>query len=271
DLAVRPRLHAGPLDAVVEIPGLARRPVLHVAGRAAAAARIDPHADVALGHPFLRIADLPALVLIARTGHHVGLLLFHALPGSLVAVLEVQPLAIRAVAQENRVTSLLHRPEDVATKHQPVVHGDRHVPVDLHAVADFADLAITHDVLLLKIFTASGDDVSSRSCLGNDGEENEGRAVGPGVQRHVAAVHFGRPVARIVVHERTHAGPHLAERFDSCAGLAWKDIVGPTHRQRDSVALRQGDAGRPDLDVDLVDLAGRKLLLLVVCVIGAVG
>src|ERR1017187_5153305 len=41
DLAVRPRLHARPLDAIVKVLGLARRPVLDVAGRAAAAARID--------------------------------------------------------------------------------------------------------------------------------------------------------------------------------------------------------------------------------------
>src|SRR5262249_19136505 len=38
DLAVRPRLRAGPFDAVVEILRLARRPVLDMAGRAAAAA-----------------------------------------------------------------------------------------------------------------------------------------------------------------------------------------------------------------------------------------
>src|SRR5664279_1833430 len=78
DLTVRPRLHAGPLHAIIIVLGLARRPMLHVSGRAAAAARIDAYAHVAIWHPLFRVADFPALVLVARTRHHVRLLLFHA-------------------------------------------------------------------------------------------------------------------------------------------------------------------------------------------------
>src|SRR5262245_34347096 len=38
NLAIRPRLLSGPLDAVMEVLGLARRPMLDITGRAAAAA-----------------------------------------------------------------------------------------------------------------------------------------------------------------------------------------------------------------------------------------
>src|SRR5690348_8244558 len=66
DFAVRPGLDAGPFDAVVEVPGLARRPMLDIAGRPAAAARVDAHADIAVRYPFLGVADFPALVLVGR-------------------------------------------------------------------------------------------------------------------------------------------------------------------------------------------------------------
>ena len=66
DLAVAPGLRARPLDAVVEVLGLARRPHVEIAGRAAGAARIDAHDRVAVRHPFLRIDQLPVLVLVAR-------------------------------------------------------------------------------------------------------------------------------------------------------------------------------------------------------------
>src|SRR6266404_5203858 len=82
DLAVRPGLHAGPFDAVVEVLGLARREMIDEAGRAAGAAGIDPHAGIVVRHPFLRIDHLPALVEIAGAGGHVGMLLRHALPGA---------------------------------------------------------------------------------------------------------------------------------------------------------------------------------------------
>ena len=44
DLAVRPRLHAGPVDAGRDVLRLARRPCFEIARRAAGAARIHPHA-----------------------------------------------------------------------------------------------------------------------------------------------------------------------------------------------------------------------------------
>ena len=88
DLAVAPGLRAGPLDAVVEVLRLARRPHVEIAGRAAGAARVDAHAGIAVRHPFLRIDQLPVLVLVARALQHLGRGLGQARPVALVAFLE---------------------------------------------------------------------------------------------------------------------------------------------------------------------------------------
>ena len=138
DLAARPRLHAGPFDAVVEILGLARREVVDEAGRAAGAAGIDAHAGVVVRHPFLRIDHFPALVEVARASGDVGMLLGHALPCAGIAILEGKPLGIGTVAEDHRIAAILRRAEDIGAQHQAVVHRDRDIPVDAHAVADFA-------------------------------------------------------------------------------------------------------------------------------------
>src|SRR5262249_30535202 len=108
DLAVRPRLHAGPFDAVVEILGLARREMVDEAGRATAPARIDAHAGIVVRHPFLGIDHFPALIEIARAGGDVGMLFSHALPRARIAILEREAFGIRAVAQDHRIAALLH-------------------------------------------------------------------------------------------------------------------------------------------------------------------
>src|SRR5262245_64440067 len=90
------------------------------------------------------------------------------------------------------------------------------------------------------------------------------------VQRDVAAEDRGRAVARVVMSERPDAGPHLAERLDAGARLAGIHIIGAADGQRDPITFWQNDAGRPDLDVNLVDLARRQLLLLIVRMIRAV-
>src|SRR5215472_3296609 len=65
DLAGAPGLDARPLDTVVKIFGLARRKVIDVSGRAAAATRVYARADVIVGHPLFRIDDFPVLILVA--------------------------------------------------------------------------------------------------------------------------------------------------------------------------------------------------------------
>src|SRR6185312_3626376 len=120
DLAVRPGLHAGPLDAVVEVGRLARREVVDVARRAPRAARIDTHADVAFGHPFLRVYHFPALVDVARAVRDVRVLRDHSLPGARVAVLESEPLGVGPVAEDDRIAPLRLWPEHVGTQHEAV-------------------------------------------------------------------------------------------------------------------------------------------------------
>ena len=142
DLAVRPRLHAGPFDAVVEILGLARREMIDEARRHAAAAGIDPHAGVIMRHPFLRIDHFPALIEIARTGGDVGMLVRHALPGARIAVLEGETLGIGPVAQDHRIVAVGDRTEHVGAQHEAVIHRDRHIPIDAHAVARFGAMLV---------------------------------------------------------------------------------------------------------------------------------
>ena len=64
----------------------------------------------------------------------------HALPGARIAVLEGKPLGIGAICQDHRIAAFGDRAEHVGAQDEPIVHGDRHVPVDAHAVAGFAAL-----------------------------------------------------------------------------------------------------------------------------------
>ena len=137
-LAVRPRLHAGPLDAVVEVLRLARSEVIDEAGRTAGAARIDAHADVAVGHPFFRIDDLPALISVGRSVRNVRMLRHHALPRARVAFLKCQTLRVRAVTQDDGIASRVGRAEYIRAQRQPVIHRNRGIPFDAHAVAELA-------------------------------------------------------------------------------------------------------------------------------------
>ncbi len=117
-------------DAVVEVAGLARREMVDEARRAPRAARIDAHAGVALGDPFLRVDHFPVLVLVARTAGDVGMLRHHALPGARIAVLEREPFRVGAVAQNNRIAARSVGKKDVGAQHQSIVHADGNVPVD---------------------------------------------------------------------------------------------------------------------------------------------
>src|SRR5213075_2817577 len=114
------------------------------AGRTPGAATVDADDDIIVRHPLFRIDHLPALILVGRAGRHVGADFAHPLPLLAVEIVEVQPLAVRAVGHDDRIAALLDRPVDVAAKNDAVVHLDRHVPVDPHPIADFADFAVAH-------------------------------------------------------------------------------------------------------------------------------
>src|SRR5205814_486241 len=64
DFARAPRLRGAPLDALVDVARLARVVVAEVAGRTPGAARIHPHARIALRHPLLQVDDLQDLVAV---------------------------------------------------------------------------------------------------------------------------------------------------------------------------------------------------------------
>ena len=109
-------------------------------GEQPAPREFDAHAGVIVRHPFLRIDHFPALVEIARAGGDVGMLFRHALPGARIAVLEGKPLGVGAVAQDHRIAAFGDRAKHVGAQNKAVVHGDRHVPIDAHAVAGLAAL-----------------------------------------------------------------------------------------------------------------------------------
>src|SRR5204863_86872 len=73
-------------------------------------------------------------VAVRRAGERVGVLARHDLPRRLVALLEGEALAVRPVAQQRRELAAHVRAEDIRAQLQPVVHADRYVPVDLHAL-----------------------------------------------------------------------------------------------------------------------------------------
>src|SRR5262249_52798208 len=138
DLAVAPGLLGRPLDALVEVFRLARRPDVETAWRAACAARVDAHARIAVRHPLLGIDHFPVLVLVRGARGHVGMLLDHPAPLVRVEILEVEPLAVRAVGQDHRVLAVTWRTKHVGAQHEVVVDADGDGPVDAHAVAELA-------------------------------------------------------------------------------------------------------------------------------------
>src|SRR5262249_17992790 len=75
------------------------------------------------------------LIRVAGAGGHVGVLGDHPPPLVGVEILEVQPLAVRPVRQDDRERPVVRGTKDVGAQHEPVVHPDRHVPLDAHAVA----------------------------------------------------------------------------------------------------------------------------------------
>src|SRR5947199_1353658 len=91
------------------------------------------------------------------------------------------------------------------------------------------------------------------------------------MQRGAAAVDGGWAVARIVVQERTAAAQLVLEVRQPCARAFLPFVVAPSHAERQAIAWRHDDAGRPDLDVEHHRLSGLERLAFIVLVIRAPG
>src|SRR5262249_23246157 len=88
------------------------------------------------------------------------------------------------------------------------------------------------------------------------------------MQCRLAAEDFQRPIARVVMQEWPIAGEfvfHVRKPATRSAGI---HIVAAAYCQCYPMALRDNDAGRNNLNIELTDLSGLELLLFVVCVIG---
>ena len=170
DLAVRPGLAARPFDAVVEVLGLARRPVAPCKPGERPAPRESTRTHTyPSGTHFSGSQTSQLWYLLVEPAATLGCFEHHPVPGGLVAVLEMQPFAVGSVAEEHRISSLLDRPEDIGAQHQPIIHLDRHVPIDAHAVADFADLAVAHVIFPQLCFMCGPRYVPSPACGGGLG------------------------------------------------------------------------------------------------------
>jgi hypothetical protein len=137
DLAVRPGLRACPFDAIIKVFGFARRPHFEISGRATGATGIDAHNGIAVGHPLLGINQLPVLILVARALQRFGKGFHQPHPRALVCFRKGKTLGVRPIAEDDGILAVSDRPKDIGAQQKPVVHLDRGVPIDAHAVADF--------------------------------------------------------------------------------------------------------------------------------------
>ena len=156
NLAVAPRLNRGPLDAIVVILALARRPDLHHSRRVTSAAAVDANTDIAVGNPLLRIDDFPVLIFVGRTLSDLGIFANHVVPTTFVkGILESQALGVRPQGHDDGIVPVVERPEDVGAQDDTVLHRDRHVPIDAHAVGDhtlsFHAFGSFHDFLPIEL------------------------------------------------------------------------------------------------------------------------
>ena len=131
-LAVRPLLLPRPFDGVGEVPGLARGEDVEIAGRAAGAARIDPHAGVAPWHPYLGVDRLPGEPAVLGAFQDVGVHLHQRIPERLVVFLILDALAVGAARQHDGHLRLGVGPEYVDPQHHPVIHLDGQITFDNH-------------------------------------------------------------------------------------------------------------------------------------------
>ncbi len=105
---------------------------------------------------------------------------------------------------------------------------------------------------------------------GNHRQEHVGWPVAPGVNRHLSAENGRRPVPGLGVQERPTPCKfvlHVRQLPPAPSGI---DIILAPNGKGNSIARMNDNAGRPDLDVELVDLPRGQGLFLIVRVIRTV-
>src|SRR5213078_1084530 len=115
-LSAAPGLYRRPLDAQVDVARLARVVVAQIARRAPGAARIDPDANVAVGHPLFGIDHFPVGVLVAAARDRVRIVARHDFPCGLVALLEREPLPIRPIGKNHGIAPFCRGAEHVGAE-----------------------------------------------------------------------------------------------------------------------------------------------------------
>lgn len=185
DLAVTPRLISGPLDALVEILALPRGERVEVTGRPSGTTHVNPDTHVPIRDPLLGVRQLVHLVLPAGPLQDIGMIADHLLPFVGHQLFEGEPLAVGAVAGDDRVTAGRGWPEDIGAQHEAVAYLDRHVPLDRHRT----DLVDTKRFLGGRIVRHGRDSFGRRSVVpGADPVELDRlAALGIGSPRHASA------------------------------------------------------------------------------------
>ena len=66
------------------------------------------------------------------------MLFHHPVPGARITVLECKALRVGPIGHNDRIAAFLVRTVHVGAQYEPVIHLDWDVPIDAHAVKDFA-------------------------------------------------------------------------------------------------------------------------------------
>lgn len=62
----------------------------------------------------------------------------HAFPGRGIPILKGKSLPVRSIRQQRRAGIPIDGTKNISPKNNAIIHQDRHVPVDAHAIANFA-------------------------------------------------------------------------------------------------------------------------------------
>src|SRR5689334_9611461 len=87
-------------------------------------------------HPAFGIGHLPVLILVGRSLEDLGVVLDHLLPLVRITLLVGQSLGIHAIGEDDGIAAVLDRTKDVGPQDETIVHLDRLMPRDPHAVTN---------------------------------------------------------------------------------------------------------------------------------------